>query len=396
MPIKRTLKRIAFSLTPLLILVIAAETAVRIKFFLLHKKDWNYITMPFRVQDQSRAVHAFYMAPPQPAKDSPMQFRMVKPCRNSEVLSARLQKPMPYTWDPNCFRGDSVAQAKPPGETRLFILGGSTVQSFQPDVDMWATRLKEHLGDAHVRVINAGQSSMESEGVAKLYDAKIRLFAPDVVLYYEAWNEQIAYSQWSQVNGFIGSFSNRLHGSLYYASAVYTYLVEKYAFGTTKAVQFWKIDVERLGENLGRLSRAVRGSGARLVFVTQVIKFPRYWKGIDTFQPAAVEALLDRLKQDPSYAYDTFEISALNQRLAVFRSVEFCRALDVPVVNILDEVEALGESGRARLFLDLGHLTGEGDDLIGRLIGDKVKALGVLRRQVSRCRESHGQAADCA
>jgi hypothetical protein len=46
---------------------------------------------------------------------------------------------MPYTWDGNCFRGDSVAQAKPPGEMRLFILGGSTVQSFQPDADMWAT-----------------------------------------------------------------------------------------------------------------------------------------------------------------------------------------------------------------------------------------------------------------
>jgi hypothetical protein len=378
MQIKRALKRLAFSLTPLLLLLIAAETVVRVKFFLLHKHDWNYITMPFRVQDQSRAVHAFYMPPKQPARDAPMQFAMYKPCRNSEAPSVRYGKPMPYTWDANCFRGDPMTPAKPAGEIRLFVLGGSTVQSYQPDVDMWTTRLKETIGHPRLRVVNAGQSSMESDGIASLFDAKIRLFAPDIVLYYEAWNEQVAYSQWNQVNRFIGSFSSAVHDTLYYHSAVYTYLVEKYAFGTKKAVQFWKIDVERLRGNLDRLSQDVRRSGARMVFVTQVIRFPRFWKGIDTFQPAAVEALLDRLKQDPAYAYDTYEVSALNQRLAVLRSVEFCRALDVPVIDILNEFEALGDAGRARLFVDLGHLTGEGDDLVGRLAGEKLKALGVV------------------
>jgi hypothetical protein len=109
-----------------------------------------------------------------------------------------------------------------------------------------------------------------------------------------------------------------------------------------------------------------------------VIRIPRQWKGVDTFDPNAVEALLNRLRDDKSYAYDTEEISALNQRLAVGRSIELFRRINVPIVNILDEVEALGPDRRKPMFIDLGHLTWEGDDFVGKLVGRKLAALGVL------------------
>jgi hypothetical protein len=294
------------------------------------------------------------------------------------VFSEHYQKPMPYTWDANCFRGDPVAPAKPAGEIRIFIMGGSTVEDAQPDVDTWTMQLKAQLGDRRVKVVNAGETAMGSATIANLYEKKIRLFAPDVVLYYEAWNEQAQYWQGPMVDAQIGALTYRLHGLLHYRSALYTYLVEKYAFSRTKDLKFWKIDVSRLNGSLTRLSRSVQQSGARLVFVTQVIRFPRRWKGIDTFDPNAVEALLEHLRRDPSYAYDTQEISALNQRLAVFRSLELCPTLNVPVINILDDLEALGEDARKPLFLDLGHLTWQGDRLVGTLVGKKLAALGIL------------------
>jgi hypothetical protein len=46
---------------------------------------------------------------------------------------------------------------------------------------------------------------------------------------------------------------------------------------------------------------------------------------------------------------------------------------NIPIVDILDPVEALGESARYELFTDLGHLTIKGDRLVGQLI---AKSLG--------------------
>jgi hypothetical protein len=143
-------------------------------------------------------------------------------------------------------------------------------------------------------------------------------------------------------------------------------------------VKFWKIDVANLQRNLDRLSGVIRHSGARMVFITQAVRFPRHWKGVDTFDPDAVDALLDRLRADKTYAYDLEEISCLNQRLAVFRSVEVCRKKDVPVITILDEIEALGEAGRKPIFVDMGHLTWQGDEFVGTLVARKLTALGLL------------------
>lgn len=388
----RLFKRIVFSVIPLLVLLAAAEAATRVKYFFLHNHNWNYITLPYKVQEAQEINHSLYLAPtahPNAPSAGQMNFKWLRPCQDREVFSAHYQKPMPYTWDDNCFRGDPVARTKPAGEIRIFVMGGSTVEDAQPDADMWTAHLKQTLADPRVRVVNAGQRGQASEGVDKIFDRKIRLFAPDVVLYYEAWNEQVEFLQWRQADSKIEALSGKLHGALYYRSAFYTYLVEKYAFMRTPAVptgkgdravglgqmgvRFWKIDVSRLQRNLETLARTVTGSGARFVFVTQVIKFPRHWKGVDTSDANAVDALLERLQRDPAYAYDTYEISALNQRLAVARSMEVCRALHVPVIDILDDVEALGESGREQLFIDLGHLTWQGDEMVGRLIGEKLK-----------------------
>ncbi len=415
---RRFLKRIVWSLIPVLVLLSSAELVVRLKYFFAHKRDWNYLTMPYRVQDTQALDHAFFKLPekaleeaaaaasaPPPAPASApaaapasvpavahaadeataatasadqMKFKWVRPCRDREVFSQHYQKPMPFTWDANCFRGDSVTTAKPAGELRIFVVGGSTVEDAQPDVDMWTRQLKLQLNDPRVKVVNAGQTSMGSSRMTTMYESKISLFKPDLLLYYEGWNEQTDFGQLAQIEAQLGAVTNGLHKALHYKSMLYTYLVEKYSFATTKDVKLWKIDVKQMQDNLERLTRVVRRSGAQFVFITQVTRTPRTWKGVDTFDANALEALLGRLEADKSYAYDIEEISALNQRLAVSRSVELFRRLNVPIINILDEFEALGVEGRKPLFIDLGHLTWQGDHVVGKLVGQKLAALGML------------------
>jgi hypothetical protein len=166
----------------------------------------------------------------------------------------------------------------------------------------------------------------------------------------------------------ISTVHNQLHSALYHRSLLYTYLIEKYAFLLTSRERFWKIDVNMLQRNFIQLAREVRSRGTLFTFVTQAVRFPRMWKGVDTFDYVAVDALLDRLKADSHYVYDVTEISALNQRLAVLFTLGLCKENGIPVINILEPIEALGEVGRAELFMDLGHLTVKGDRFVGELI----------------------------
>lgn len=421
---RRFLKRVVWSLIPVLVLLTSAELVVRLKYFFDHKRDWYYLTMPYRLTDTQALDHAFFKLPdkaleeaaaaaskeaapntpapsapaqqpavvpaaaaPTPSVDSAaapaasadqMKFKWVRPCRDREVFSQHYQKPMPFTWDANCFRGDSVTTAKPAGEFRIFVVGGSTVEDAQPDIDMWTRQLKLQLNDPRLSVTNAGQTNMGSSRMTTMYESKISLFKPDLLLYYEGWNEQTDFGQLAQIEQQLGAVTNRLHKALHYKSMLYTYLVEKYSFATTKDVKLWKIDVKQMQDNLERLTRVVRRSGSQFVFITQVTRTPRTWKSVDTFDANALEALLSRLETDRSYAYDTEEISALNQRLAVARSIELFRRLNVPIINILDDVEALGVEGRKPLFIDLGHLTWQGDHFVGKLVGQKLAALGIL------------------
>jgi hypothetical protein len=173
---------------------------------------------------------------------------------------------MPFTWDANCFRGDSVTTAKLPGEYRVFVVGGSTVEDAQPDVDMWTRKLKEELNDPRIKVINAGQTNMGSTGMTAMYESRLSVFKPDLLLYYEGWNEQTEFGRLAKVEEQIGAVTNRLHKALHYKSLLYTYLVEKYSFMTNKDVKLWTIDVKQLHANLDRLVR-VRAAFGRAIRV---------------------------------------------------------------------------------------------------------------------------------
>ena len=179
----------------------------------------------------------------------------------------------------------------------------------------------------------------------------------------------------AQVIDSIADLGGTAHRALYYNSMLYTYLVEKYYFSILNDVQFWKIDLDRLSKNFLSLVRSVKASGASFVLVTQDTRFPRYHRGIDTFDFDQVSRLLDSLERDQGYVYDAYEISALNQRLVVARQVQLASTAGIPVVDVLSEMEAVGQRRRDEMYYDLAHHTWLGNQFIGELIGTKLGAM---------------------
>jgi hypothetical protein len=392
--VRRTLslRFLAFALTPTVVLLLAAETTVRLKYFFSpYGRDWTYLTTPIGRGSGFASTNSATNAPSAPmspaggedeTSEGQLVFRWQTPCVNSMVFSNELGKEMPRTWDEHCFRGDRVTSAKSPDEYRVVFLGGSTVEDGQSDAEMMTEQFKRALpapaSGKRLTVVNAGKANFDSRVIRSYWDSVVKKFSPDLVVYYEAWNEQQGDIKFTgmRVDQGMAAFSRyRLHRLLYYRSMLYTYLVERFGLRMAAARnRFWKVNLNQL-RHFVELSRAVRASGAKFVFATQIVRFPRMWKGVDTFDYRAVAALLDRLKADRSYAYDVTEISGLNQRMALRYTMELCRQQNIPIADILDPVEALGEPARNELFTDLGHLTVKGDRMVGQLI---AKSIGEL------------------
>ena len=70
-------------------------------------------------------------------------------------------------------------------------------------------------------------TAMGSNRMTAMYESKISLFKPDLVLYYEAWNEQTEFGQLRLIDRQLGALTSGVHKALHYKSALYTYLVEK-------------------------------------------------------------------------------------------------------------------------------------------------------------------------
>ena len=407
------LTRVAFGLIPVAALLLSAEAVVRVKYFVQHHYETDYLTTPLlfhefgTVREDIRKVRGVRAeTTPKPSSSStaganeagpaagggsaapqvgagaavePMVFRWPTPCVSGQVFSAELNRLMPRTWDANCFRGDRVSRSKEDGEFRIVFIGGSTVQDFQSDDEMMTAQFGNVVKSGRtgrVTVLNAGRSGFNSANILEDYTSRVGAFRPDAVLYYEAWNEQPHdLKPMARADAMVRAFGSAVHKALRYRSMLYTYLIEKYAFLQASKTNFFRLDATQVRRPFAALAQTARGQDARFVFVTQVVNFPRMWKGVDTYDYEAVDRLLVRMQADPQYDYDVQEISALNQRLTVAYTVALCRELDVPVINILEAVERLGAAQRAEMFMDLGHLTAKGDRIVGKLIADEFLAL---------------------
>jgi lysophospholipase L1-like esterase len=99
------------------------------------------------------------------------------------------------------FRGEEIAQEKPPGTFRIVCLGASTTFSAEVSSNdaTWTHRLQEKLRAAYpgrkIEVINAAVGGYVSADNLKRLKHHVLALDPDLVIYYEANNEIVKDTQ---------------------------------------------------------------------------------------------------------------------------------------------------------------------------------------------------------
>jgi lysophospholipase L1-like esterase len=95
------------------------------------------------------------------------------------------------------YRGDSLAIPKPPGEVRVFMVGGSTTECvFLDDREAVTRRLQDRLRAAYpglnVRVYGAGKSGDRSWDHVAMVAHRISHLQPDVIVVFAGVNDVLA------------------------------------------------------------------------------------------------------------------------------------------------------------------------------------------------------------
>lgn len=106
---------------------------------------------------------------------------------------------LPRTFSTNNlgYRGDSLATPKPPGEVRVFVVGGSTTECvFLDDREAVTRRLQDRLRAAvpgvDVRVYGAGRSGDRSWDHVAMVSQRIAHLQPDVIVVFAGINDVFA------------------------------------------------------------------------------------------------------------------------------------------------------------------------------------------------------------
>jgi lysophospholipase L1-like esterase len=95
------------------------------------------------------------------------------------------------------YRGDSLAIPKPPGEVRVFMIGGSTTECvFLDDSESVTARLQTYLRAAlpgvNVRVYGAGKSGDRSWDHVAMAAHRVAHLQPDVIVVFAGINDALA------------------------------------------------------------------------------------------------------------------------------------------------------------------------------------------------------------
>ncbi len=371
----------------------AAEVASRVKYFHLHDEDLFYLLTPFlRVEQTQRPFHGLFI----PEKERMAlglpdpgpgwgEGRFERPCRDRAVFSTCRNDIIMSSYNSYCWRGRDITMEKPDSVFRILTVGGSTVESEDiGDDDLFTTLLEDRLNEdpgpaGHFQVLNAGHSAYDSRQINELLNMKGFLFKPDIVLYYEAVNEQINALEWFSINRKIqalgDSFIGPLHRCLYMNSMLYTYLVEKYFYLQRESFTRWNFDEARSRRIFTANIDDCHAHGAEFIYVTQIIDFPLREGRLDLNSESVLRSQLDSLYKVASGNSDTElwnRINAMNQRLINLIQVDICRQKNVPVIDILDYFDQRRNGGE-RYFRDLVHKTCSGDNLLAEGIYLQIK-----------------------
>ena len=360
-PSPTILQRILLAVVPVVVLCGAGEAGARAYYYHIHHGDLRYLVIPF---GSARTLHAQAEYPV--AKST---YTKHDACSNREIT---------YTVNAQGGRGTDWTPAKPPGTMRLLAVGASTTFGVNnPDGATWPALLEEELqrrARQRIEVLNGSQSSITLNRILELLSTQWLAYHPDVVLYYEAYNDtpytafrdvDLAITRF-HVQTWLGQWANRL----YYRSMLYTYLVEKLHFHLAAKRRGLAPQLARYRTQLRQLIRLLRDHGVTPVFVLQLTQ-------------RSEEAVVRRLRLEDEQEVQSFVQTATQRHgslpadqligLRVYATQLFVEAVrreaEAAGVQVIDPRPAFAGSD-AGLFCDEIHLT----DAANRRLAQQIAA----------------------
>ncbi len=261
--------------------------------------------------------------------------------------------------DVGCVGDDALPKAA--GETRVLLLGEST--SFSP---WYAAAVRKSLieqrADLRLRVMSCGKPRYTSWVNRVNLERNAAVWAPDVVVWYGGINDNIYNSfPWLDALPSVGYFDWRSRRSSVLFGLLKYHLVDK----ALRSVPDFAPDRIRsraiYEENLTAIAGLARARGARMVLSTFAIALP-----------TGSEALLSRIRRDERVMRH-FWGNVDSTVAGVNAHNEIVEALAARFGLPLARPDLAIPRDPAH-FVDICHLTPEGNDLLGAAIAGAVSA----------------------
>ncbi len=258
--------------------------------------------------------------------------------------------------------GPDVATPKREGETRVFLLGGSTSYSptYATAVD---AAVRERNPDADLTVVTCGRPRYTSYNNLVNLRKNLLAYEPDVVVCYLGINDAI-YNAFPFTGPLpdVGYFDWRAKDASLFATLVkYHFLDKRFRAGSDFGEPPFRSEA-MLESHLREIVALGREHGFRVVLSTFAVSQPTTDRELIARVAREEELMRHFWGGVPSTLRAVARHNAVIERLAT----EF----DLPLANVRDAIPHTSE-----FFTDLCHMTPAGQALLGAEIG---RALGTL------------------
>lgn len=372
-------KTLLFSLTPLLIIFIALEFVQRFRYFGFTQKVL-YLNLHFAFSGKPKrslepVIYRLPWKKIRKAVDSEFPYVIGRPGRYVHQTTDGRGNPVavPYTMNSHGLRSKEFSAKKPSGVYRIIAIGGSSVAGIEsPDDQTWPAilenKLKTIYSSRKYEVINAGFGSTFSKQHLGLFRNELLQYEPDMIIYYEAWNEA-GFGQAPDPTPPPSAWMrplNRTSAFLSQHSMLYLTAFEKAKkWGSGKpldAFPYKKVGRKRHKDRLRHMIQISRKRGIQVVFVLQPLSpthgLKEFLSGMNADQ--LEELTLNSLLPD-------FYRRIILQKVFLAQLVELSTEFNLPLLNPLRLFEEKRDQG-AFLFVDHVHLTPEGNRVLGNFI----------------------------
>lgn len=272
------------------------------------------------------------------------------------------------------FRGNEFSPLKKKGTVRIFCIGeSSTFGAGSPDDWTWPARLQFYLNKRQggFEVINSAFSSYSSSDYISLIKNELINYSPDIFIVYAGVNNLRDFESTPIITNL-----TKIHNFLYYRwSMLYTLLSEKLclildnspfprtvnSINQTKAIDGYINDIENI-INIGKNNKI------RLIFVRQMLNNQKDLFA-DDILPLEMSREALRWRRIEHYA-DSALFYYQNEMMK--RLKELCKKYNIEFIDPRGEFYDEIVDNNVDLFIDFVHLTPKGNDLLGRLISEKL------------------------